>query len=162
MLVYSSDIYLLCHKFTINYTMKFIKLRVKIQHSQEPARRVQYWRFLFRNIACRVATIIELGNHEIFKQSILKFDILINSHIVYSNIWSPYLVKVRMSVAILSHISGNVSDTCMLQSCTVYELFYNLAGWSGHKNYCTRVMETRKQHNIHFKRDKNTVTQNII
>jgi hypothetical protein len=26
---------------------------------------------------------------------------------VYSNIWSPYLVKVRMSVAILSHISGN-------------------------------------------------------
>jgi hypothetical protein len=32
---------------------------------------------------------------------------LINSHIVYSNIWSPYLVKVRMSVAILSHISGN-------------------------------------------------------
>jgi hypothetical protein len=56
----------------------------------------------------RVATIIELGNHEIFKQSILKFDILINSHIVYSNIWSPYLVKVRMSVAILSHISGNV------------------------------------------------------
>jgi hypothetical protein len=55
----------------------------------------------------RVATIIELGNHEIFKQSILKFDILINSHIVYSNIWSPCLVKVRMSVAILSHISGN-------------------------------------------------------
>jgi hypothetical protein len=55
----------------------------------------------------RVATIIELGNHEIFKQSILKFDILINSHIVYSNIWSPYLIKVRMSVAILSHISGN-------------------------------------------------------
>jgi hypothetical protein len=55
----------------------------------------------------RVATIIELGNHEIYKQSILKFDILINSHIVYSNIWSPYLVKVRMSVAILSHISGN-------------------------------------------------------
>ena len=54
-----------------------------------------------------VATIIELGNHEIFKQSILKFDILINSHIVYSNIWQPYLVKVRMSVAILSHISGN-------------------------------------------------------
>ena len=33
---------------------------------------------------------------------------MINSHIVYSNIWSPYLVKVRMSVAILSHISGNV------------------------------------------------------
>jgi hypothetical protein len=55
----------------------------------------------------RVATIIELGNHEIFKQSILKFDILINSHIVYSNICSPYLIKVRMSVAILSHISGN-------------------------------------------------------
>jgi hypothetical protein len=42
MLVYSSDIILLCHKFTINYTMKFIELRVKIQHSQEPARRVQY------------------------------------------------------------------------------------------------------------------------
>jgi hypothetical protein len=41
------------------------------------------------------------------KQSILKFDILIDSHIVYSNIWSPCLVKVRMSVAILSHISGN-------------------------------------------------------
>jgi hypothetical protein len=39
MLVYSSDIYLLCHKFTINYTMKFIELRVKIQHSQESARR---------------------------------------------------------------------------------------------------------------------------
>ena len=42
MLVYSSDIYLLCHKFTINCTMKFIELRVKIQHSQEPARRMQY------------------------------------------------------------------------------------------------------------------------
>jgi hypothetical protein len=61
----------------------------------------------------RVATINELGNHEIFKQSILKFDILINSHIVYSNIWSPYLVKVRMSVAILSHISGN--ERCMIR-----------------------------------------------
>ena len=110
MLVYSSDIYLLCHKFTINYTMKFIELRVKIQHSQEPARRVQYYYtsdFCLEILLVRVATIIELGNHEIFKQSILKFDILINSHIVYSNIWSPYLIKVRMSVAILSHISGN-------------------------------------------------------
>jgi hypothetical protein len=63
----------------------------------------------------RVATIIDLGNHEIFKQSILKFDILINSHIVYSNIWSLYLVKVRMSVAILSHISGNVTYNALVQ-----------------------------------------------
>ena len=91
--------------------MKFIELRVKIQHFQEPARRRQVAYdtsdFCLEILPVRVATIIELGNHEIFKQSILKFDILINSHIVYSNIWSPYLVKVRMSVAILSHISGN-------------------------------------------------------
>ena len=108
MLVYSSDIYLLCHKFTINYTMKFIELRVKIQHSQEPTRcGCNTSDFCLEILLVHVATIIELRNHEIFKQSILKFDILINSHIVYSNIWSPYLVKVRMSVAILSHISGN-------------------------------------------------------
>jgi hypothetical protein len=87
--------------------MKFIELRVKIQHSQEPARRVHTSDFCLEILFVRVATINELGNHEIFKQSILKFDILINSHIVYSNIWSPYLVKVRISVAILSHISGN-------------------------------------------------------
>ena len=108
MLVYSSDIYLLCHKFTINYTMKFIELRVKIQHSQEQLDACNTSDFCLEILLVRVVTIIELGNHEIFKQSILKFDILINSHIVYSNIRSPYLVKVRMSVAILSHISGNV------------------------------------------------------
>ena len=96
MLVYSSDIYLLCHKFTINYTMKFIACNTSD--------------FCLEILLVRVATIIELGNHEIFNISILKFDILINSHIVYSNIWSPYWVKVRMSVAILSHISGNVGS----------------------------------------------------
>ena len=110
MLVYSSDIYLLCHKFTINYTMKFIELRVKIKKYNILRNQLDACNtsdFCLEILLVRVATIIELGNHEIFKQSILKFDILINSHIVYSNIWSPYLVKVRMSVAILSHISGN-------------------------------------------------------
>jgi hypothetical protein len=107
MLVYSSDIYLLCHKFTINYTMKFIELRVKIQHSLDACNTSD---FCLEILLVRIATIIELDNHEIFKQSILKFDILINSRIVYSNIWSPYLVKVRMSVAILSHISGNYNS----------------------------------------------------
>ena len=53
---------------------------------------------------------------KIFKRSLLKFDILINSHIVYSNIWSPYLVKVRMSVAILSHISGNAAGGDLRES----------------------------------------------
>ena len=116
MLVYSSDIYLLCHKFTINYTMKFIELRVKIQHSLDACNTSD---FRLEILLVRVATIIELDNHEIFKQSILKFDILINSHIVYSNIWWPYLVKVRMSVAILSHISGNDNSG----SHFVFEIF---------------------------------------
>jgi hypothetical protein len=84
--------------------MKFIELRVKIQHSQEAASACNTSDFCLEILLVRVATIIELGNHEIFNISILKFDILINSHIVCSNIWSPYWVKVRMSVAILSHI----------------------------------------------------------
>ena len=38
----------------------------------------------------RVSLIIEVHNREIFRQSRLKFDIFINSSIVYSNFWSPY------------------------------------------------------------------------
>ena len=87
--------------------MKFIELRVKYNILRNQLDACNTSDFCLEILLVRVATIIELGNHEIFKQSILKFDILINSHIVYSNIWSPYLVKVRMSVAILSHISGN-------------------------------------------------------
>jgi hypothetical protein len=67
--------------------MKFIELRVKIQHSQEPAiDACNTSDFCLEILLVRVATIIELGNREIFKQRILKFDILINSHIVYSNV----------------------------------------------------------------------------
>ena len=62
--------------------MKFIELRVNTGD------------FCLEILLVRVATMIELGNHEIFKQNMLKFDILINSHIVYSNIWSPYLVAI--------------------------------------------------------------------
>jgi hypothetical protein len=42
----------------------------------------------------------------------LHYEIHRIASIVYSNIWPPYLVKVRMSVAILSHISGNVVYAC--------------------------------------------------
>ena len=49
------------------------------------------------------------------KQNILKFDILINSHIVYSNIWSPYLVKVRMSVIIPCPVYTNIERDSFLQ-----------------------------------------------
>ena len=87
--------------------MKFIELQVKYNILRNQLDACNTSDFCLEILLVRVATIIELGNHEIFKQSILKFDILINSHIVYSNIWSPYLIKVRMSVAILSHISGN-------------------------------------------------------
>jgi hypothetical protein len=93
--------------------MKFIELRVKYNILRNQLDACNTSDFCLEILLVRVATIIELGNHEIFNISILKFDILINSHIVYSNIWPPYWVKVRMSVAILSHISGNVV-VCLL------------------------------------------------